>query len=114
MTPSPNKEAIRRFFEEAWREGKLEAVDVLYHPGFLDHDSHGATNGTASLKAAIASYRAQYPGLRFVIEDQIEENDVVVTRWRTEGPVQASGIRIDRFAGGRIVEEWEQWTLEKS
>ncbi len=61
--------------------------------------------------------------MHIVIDDQIAEGDRVVTRWTARGthkgewmgiaptgkPVTVTGILISRFAGGRVVEEWENY-----
>jgi predicted ester cyclase len=65
-------------------------------------------------------YRHAFPDLRFEIQDQIAERDQVVTCLRMQGThtndlmrigpsgkkVDIAGIRVDRIAGGRIVESW--------
>jgi predicted ester cyclase len=64
--------------------------------------------------------RRAFPDMRLIVEDQVAEGDEVVTRWRGEmthldelggaaptgNRVTISGITIDRFEGGKIVEAW--------
>ncbi len=71
----------------------------------------------------LVSLFAGFPDAHWTVEDQIAEDDRVVTRWTFVGthrgdfagipatgrPVTMTGITIDRLIGGRIVEEWEEW-----
>jgi predicted ester cyclase len=56
----------------------------------------------------LTAYRAQFPGARSVVEDQIADGDKVVTRWSAHVPPNFTlkGVTIERVAGGRIVEVW--------
>jgi predicted ester cyclase len=72
------------------------------------------------MKRTIELNRRAFPDLRLTVEDQVAEGDKVVTRWRCEmthlgelggaSPtgkrVTISGITIDRFEDGKIVEAW--------
>ena len=67
--------------------------------------------------------RHAFPDLRVEIQDQIAENDQVVTRLRMRGTqngpllgigasgkaMDVSGVRIDRLAQGKITESWFHW-----
>ena len=72
--------------------------------------------------------RRAIPKLAFSIEEQLAAEDKVATRWHAEGThsgelldieptgteVTLSGMRIDQFEEGRMVETWvllEQWSL---
>jgi predicted ester cyclase len=66
--------------------------------------------------------REAFPDLHFTVEDQIAAGDRVVTRWAGTGThegefqgipptgrkVRISGIDIDRFASGKVVECWPE------
>jgi predicted ester cyclase len=72
------------------------------------------------MKRTIELNRRAFPDLRLTVEDQVAEGDKVVTRWRGEmthlgelggvpptgNRVTISGITIDRFEDGKIVEAW--------
>ncbi len=65
-------------------------------------------------------YRRAFPDTQFVIDEQIAEGDRVMTRWTAHGthkgefpgiPVtgrkaEVSGVQVDRFVNGKIVETW--------
>ena len=60
--------------------------------------------------------------IRVAVEDQVAERDKVVSRWTATGThtgdlmgipptgrrVDISGVTINRFSGGKIVEDWYQ------
>jgi len=120
-----NKALARRLVEEAFNAGRLEVTDELIASDFVGHDPSlpGEVRGPAGVKEVIAGYRAAFPDIRVMIEDQIADGDLVVTRWRATGTHQGelmgmsatgkqatvTGITIDRIVGGRIAESWDNW-----
>ena len=120
-----NKAVSRRVFEEAFSQGKLDAIEEIVlstgvgHDPAMPRDVHGI-DGT---KQMIGGYRAAFPDLELAVEQQIAEGDLVVTRWTARGTHEGelmgvaptgkqatvSGITIDRFDGGRIAESWTNW-----
>ena len=116
-----NKELSRRFTElfstgdEALAEEVLSS-DVVFHGTSGD----GELRGIDAMKAFVAGYRRAFPDARSIVEDQIAEEDKVVTRWRVRGTQQGElgripatgrefameGITIERIAGGKVVEVW--------
>jgi NTE family protein len=90
-----------------------------------------ASPGSAGDEAAVeltGVLRDAIPDLEFGVEEQLADEDTVATRWRASGvdsgsllgidptdePVALSGMRIDRFHEGLLVESWvllEQWSL---
>ena len=70
-------------------------------------------------------YLNAFPGMEITVDDIIAEGDKVVTRWSSVGKhkgelmgipgtgkdVTVTGITIDRFAGGKIVESWGEFDL---
>jgi steroid delta-isomerase-like uncharacterized protein len=79
--------------------------------------------GSEGFKHMVSTYRAGYPDLQFKVEDQLADGDKVVTRWSCEGThrgeligipatgkrTTTSGIDIDRFQDGKVVESWTIW-----
>lgn len=116
-----NKAAARDVFD-VWSGGHLERLDKLVASDVVHHDPHDphAAEGLAGMKRTIELNRAAFPDMQIVVDDQIAEGDKVVTRWHGEmthlgklGSVPATGrrvaitgITIDRFEGGKIVEAW--------
>jgi steroid delta-isomerase-like uncharacterized protein len=119
-----NKAAARKVFE-AFSTGDVDSLDDVVAADAVDHDTQNprASEGLEGLKKQIAMYREAFPDLRITVEDQIAEGDMVVTRWTGTGTHQGdglgvpasgksttvTGIGIDRFEGGMIVEVWGNW-----
>jgi steroid delta-isomerase-like uncharacterized protein len=116
-----NKAISRRLFEQVWNKGDLAVLDELYAPDLVNHDAQpGLLPGIEGAKQFIGMYLAAFPDTHMVVEDQVAEEDKVVTRWTATGThkgelmgipptgkqVKVSGITIDRLEGGKIVEEW--------
>jgi steroid delta-isomerase-like uncharacterized protein len=124
MATQDNKTISRRFFEEVWNEGNLDAIDNLATQDSVLRDRDmGEHRGTGAAREFIGTYRKAFPDLRFTIEEQIAEGDTVVTRWRargthrgelmgippTEKSVTVSGVTIDRVTDGKIAESIGSW-----
>ncbi|MCP4756999.1 MAG: ester cyclase [Proteobacteria bacterium] len=121
MSTEENKAIVRRGFEEGWNKGNLAifdelmATDVLYHAAEI--------RSLEAFKQLVTADLAAYPDLQITIEDMIAEGDKVVVRYTFRGTqegetqgipptgkhVTVTGISICRCAGGKIVEEWENW-----
>jgi predicted ester cyclase len=72
------------------------------------HLPDGDVDGRDAFQEFLASYRAQFPGARSTVEDQIAEGDKVVTRWSAQvaSDFVLKGVTIERVADRRIVEVW--------
>jgi predicted ester cyclase len=122
-----NKSASRRLYEEVFGRGNLDAADEIMDAGAVSHGPGAPPSvGTAQIKRQAMALRSAFPDFTVTLRDQIAEGDRVCSRWTGGGThtadmvlpppmgiVSASGkelafdeIRIDRFAGGRIVESW--------
>jgi steroid delta-isomerase-like uncharacterized protein len=116
-----NKAAARAEFE-VWSSGELDRLDELVAPDVVHHDPYdpNAAGGLDGLKKTIALNREAFPDIRIKVEDQLAEDDKVTTRWTAtmthEGDlggvaasgkcVTLSGITIERFEDGKVVEAW--------
>jgi steroid delta-isomerase-like uncharacterized protein len=125
MSAESNKALSRRLLDEAFNAGNIAVVDELVTPDFVNHDPAlpGPVVGPDAAKASIEGYRAGFPDLRITIEDQIADDEHVVTRWTARGTNEGemmgmpatgkqatvTGITIDRIVNGRIVESWSNW-----
>jgi steroid delta-isomerase-like uncharacterized protein len=120
-----NKAVARRFIEEVWNAGNLDAIDELIAEDHVDHDPvrAGAPGGTAGAREFVATYREAFPDAHIAIDDMLADGDKVVVRWRATGThqgelmgipasgksIEITGIGIDRIAGGKIAESWSNW-----
>lgn len=120
-----NKALVRRFVEQVFVAGRMDAVDGLVAHDFVPHSWPGTGPGHDELKGAMSRVFAGLSDVRMTIEDMIAEGDRVVVRL-TAHAVQtgefmgmpASGraytipeIHVFRVADGRIAEHWGQADL---
>jgi steroid delta-isomerase-like uncharacterized protein len=123
-----NKEKVRRFLEEAFGQGKTEVVDEVLDTDFVCHDPNSETGeirGADTVKGEVGYFHNAFPDFSWTVEDQVAEGDKVTTRYTLSGThqgeffgvpasgkrVEVSGINIDRFEGGKLVEEWASYDL---
>lgn len=117
-----NKHIVRRYFGEAWNQGKLEALDSLLAPQYINHtpSTHNPPRGPGGLKPIIAAFRRAFPDLHFDIKDLIASDSMVVARVVMTGTqqdslfqlpptgkkVEVNQINIEKISNGQIVEHW--------
>lgn len=120
MSTEENKAIVRRGIETVWHQKQVTNAEDHLAPDFVNHDPARTIQGLEQYKPFVTGYLTAFPDLHFTIEDQIAEGDKVVTRWTARGTHQGSfmgipptgkqatvtGITIDRFANGKIVESW--------
>ena len=128
MAAEENKAKMRRLLEEAFGQGNVDVVDEVLDPDFVCYDPNSETGeirGADTIKGEIEYFRSAIPDLTYTIEVQIAEGEKVVSRYTVSGTHQGeffgvaptgeritmSGISIDRFEGGKIVEEWPEYDL---
>jgi predicted ester cyclase len=113
---------MRRVVEEIYNQGNLAAVDELAASGLVIHAASQEIHGREGARQYVSALRAGFPDIRFTVEDQIAEGDLVVTRWTARGThrgefqgvaptgreVRVVGIDIDRIVDGKTVECWAQ------
>jgi steroid delta-isomerase-like uncharacterized protein len=122
-----NKDIARRFMDECWSEGRLEAIPELVSENCSIHDPvfPSLPAGADSMKRHISTCRSGFPDLKFNIEDTVAERNEVVLHWTARGThkgqflgmaptnkqATVSGTSIFRIDGGKIVEQWADWNL---
>jgi len=118
---SPNKETVRRLYEEVGNEGSLEVVDEIAWPDHIEHNPFPQqSQGAEGLKQRISMIRAAF-NLRFTIEHLIAEGDKVAVMWSNQGThvgewfgfaptgkrVETHGVDIHLLRDGRLAEHWD-------
>ena len=117
-----NKQIGQRVLVELWGEGKLQVADELYAPDYVDHVGRGPEAsrvvGPAGIKQAVTLFRTAFPDLRYTVEAQIAEGELVLSRFSASGTqtgpflgappsgrsVSYTGMDLNRIVHGRIVE----------
>jgi predicted ester cyclase len=112
-----NKRKVRLFVEAVWNEGRLELIEELVSADYLGRVPRigGSVHGPEGVRRLVKDGRRAHPDLYVKIEDQIAEEDRVVTRWRaTTAPGGRTscyaGISIVRLLAGKQVESHTEYT----
>ena len=103
-TPSENKAAFRRMYEEFFNQRNLAIADELVASDFINHDAPpGQNRGPESMRQLANWLRSGFPDLHFTVEELVADGDTVV------GRVTMSGTHQGRFQGieptGRAVQQ---------
>jgi steroid delta-isomerase-like uncharacterized protein len=120
MSTAENKALAHRFVA-AFNGGAWDDLDAIVDAGVVTHGA-APVAGLAALKQVFAGFRAAFPDITETIEDILAEGDRVVSRITVRGThrgdlmgipatgrsVAVTGIVLDRIAGGKIAEEWNQ------
>ncbi|MEU4547802.1 ester cyclase [Nonomuraea dietziae] len=121
MSTEENKALVRRYYAEIDR-GNIDALDELVAEDYLDHSPPpfpGFAPGREGLKQIFRLFWEATPGTHDV-EDQIAEEDKVVTRLTAHGVhkgdlpgIPATGRQltvtatvVHRIENGRLAEKW--------
>jgi predicted ester cyclase len=121
-----NKRKVRLFVEAVWNEGRLELIDELVasdYVGRVPRIERGV-QGPDGVRRLVSCGRRAYPDLYVKIDDQIAEDDRVVTRWQatagapvapaTSAPTGRTpcyaGISIIRLLAGKQVDSHTEYT----
>ena len=120
-----NASGSKRLIEELFGAGKYEIADELVAPGATGHDPAlpAPVVGPEGLKEAARGYREAFPDLTLTVEQAVAEGEYVASRWTSRGThngelfgiaatgkqATVTGISIDRWQNGKVVESWTNW-----
>ena len=125
MTIEDNKALVRRFIDQIFVKGDVNAVDQLVTEDFVPHTWPSTGDGRADLKSAIVRVSKGLADARFTIEDMVAEDDRVAVRVTATATqvgefmgMSASGksysigeIHIFRIRDGKVSEHWHQFDV---
>ena len=120
MSEEQNKQVFRRLIEEGFSQGKLEVLDDVFAPNFIEHQDGFVPPNVEGVKGAIVSLRTAAPDLKLTIEEIIANGEKTWARITGRGthrgpfmgrpatgrPFAITVIDICRFENGKIVEHW--------
>jgi steroid delta-isomerase-like uncharacterized protein len=120
MTIEDNKQVVRRFVDEVFVAGRVDAVDELLAPAFTPHTWPSVEPGRDSFKAAMRRMAESLSEVSMTIDDLIAERDRVAVRLTSHAvhsgdfmgmpasgkPYTISEIHVFRVADGQIAEHW--------
>ncbi len=108
MATDQNKDVVRRFITEVLADGRIDRVDELVAPSYVNRAFDA---DLPTFKDMLAGLATALPERRFDVEELIAEADAVVARITCE-MTEASGkthsfrgLTYYRLADGRIVED---------
>ena len=126
LSEDENKALVRRFLE-AFANGDLHTLDELLASDFINHSLlPDQAPGREGYKQSAAEQYAGFSDIRYIIEYQATDGDMVITRLTIRaihdrgsvfgvGPTSRdlvfTNIVIDRVCEGKIVEEWSTDTI---
>jgi steroid delta-isomerase-like uncharacterized protein len=121
MSIDENKTIYRRFIQEVFNEGRLDALGALVSPAYVLHDAPpGTPRGPEAIAGVVRMFRAAFPDLAIEIDELVAEGDKVAARATTRGThrgpimgvpatgktVAMTGLTMVRIVDGRLVESW--------
>jgi len=116
-----DKQSLRRIPLEALNEGKVDVIDEVLASDYVEHSQFPGYPATREgLKSFIRDLRSAVPDLRYKVDHEIAEGDLVVQHVTGSGTprheflgLPATGksatwqeIHIVRLTGGKAVEHW--------
>lgn len=116
-----NKALAARFNEEVKNQHRLDVIDELLSPAFINHSEiPGFPSNREGVKAFFAYWAQAFPDLTCTVHDRIAEGDRVVDFFTLTGThqgeflgipatgrwVQYNGMHIFSFANGQITGHW--------
>lgn len=116
---STNSAVLKRFVEEVINQGRLEVADEIVPLDFVELDPlPGQQQGRNGLKEIIAMMRSAFPDIHWIIEEVIEEDEKIVSRFTwtgthkgtflgipaTDRSVRVTGVVIDRVVDGKMTD----------
>jgi predicted ester cyclase len=122
--PEELKAKIKRVWEEAFNQGKMDGLDEIVAPNCVRHKPpFPDIVGREALKNFIADCRTSYPDVQLTIDKVIIEGDWTASLWTYKGTqsgvspttgapptnkyVEITGCTMARWEGGKSIEEWE-------
>lgn len=127
MTLDDQKAFARRSLE-MWASGNTNNPDDVFATGYVNHQEPDAKSDVTSVDLAgwkdiVAECHSAFSDFQIDILTQLAEGELVATRWRfaatQTGPYLGhpasgkravwTGIQIDRFENGKIIESWVDW-----
>jgi steroid delta-isomerase-like uncharacterized protein len=120
---SEENKALARRSWEIINQHNPDLMDEMYTPDFVWHEPDQDIHGSEEAKQFVSTFLEAFPDLQVSVEDEIAEDDKVVTRWTirgthqgalmgiapTEKQIELKGITIHRIEGDKIAEEWERY-----
>jgi predicted SnoaL-like aldol condensation-catalyzing enzyme len=104
----------QRWWDDIWRDGRLDAVDELFTEPFIRHTGTGTDHESrAAYKGRLAEFQRVLSRVETTIDDRVVAGDRVWTRATSRGINRETGERslvtwllVQRISNGLIAEHW--------
>ena len=122
--PMQHKALITREVEEAFNAGNLAVIDEIMAEDMVNHDPPpGIAGDREGFKELVRMHRTAFSDFHCKTEGMVAEGDMVASRWswtgvHDKGPymgvpptgkkVTVTGMTLNRFEEGKIVEQWHE------
>ena len=117
------KAKIKRLWEEAFNQGKVDGLDEILAPDYVRHQPPFPDYvGREALKDFVSDCRTSYPDVHLTVDKVIIEGDWTASLWIYEGTqsgvspttgapptnkyVKFRGCNMVHWEGGKGVEDW--------
>jgi steroid delta-isomerase-like uncharacterized protein len=117
-----NTALIKRYFEEVWNNGKIEVLEEIIAPNYINH-SPGMPNppqGPEGLKPIVVAIRQAFPDLKYVIKNMVVSDEKIAVYTIMHGThqgdffglaptgktIEVAQMQIERIENNKIVEHW--------
>ena len=123
--PVPSRtpiETVRQDVEDVWNGGDFDAIDALVADEFVYRNPmvEEPVRGPEDYRWLVENFRGAVSDFEMAVEQMIEDDDVVATRFRTTGThdrellgveptgnlIDVTGAMFDRVEDGKLVERW--------
>ena len=116
MSLDENREVVRLYSDELWGAGRIELLEQLFAPDFVDRHPDailGRPSGREGIRHDVQRVRGMFPDFAMKTEEIICEDDRAGLFWSATGTqvvtgkqITMSGMQIFRLREGQIVERW--------
>ena len=117
-----NRNTVTRYFEEVWNQGKLDVLDEILSPEYINHNP-GFENpkpGPEGLRPIVSAIRNGFPDLKYIIEKLIVTDDYVAVYVTMTGThtgvffgieptgkkIEVHQMQFERIVDGKMIEHW--------
>lgn len=122
MLKKENEILITRYFEEVWNQGKLDVLDEIISPDYINHNPGmpDPIPGPAGLKPIVKAIREAFPDLHYTIDNMVISDDQVAVHVVMHGThagdffgiaptnkkIYINQMQIERIKNNKIIEHW--------
>lgn len=116
-----NKQTVRRYLDEVWNQGRIEASAAHLAPEYLRHTGPGIPPlDIEGQRVRLQSFRSAFPDVHLEIEEMVAEGDLVAFRFTMWGThrgtfqgiaptgkrISVPGLDLVRLKDGLLTEHW--------